>query len=85
MHSTIVSIQGVDFEVDYEISPYDPGVTSGPVENCYPPEGGELVALGLFEATIMNGWEALPSEFAKQLFDKYKDEIADELLASTHY
>ena len=23
-------------------TPYDPGVTSGPVEACYPPEGGEV-------------------------------------------
>lgn len=26
--------------VEYDIDPYDPGVTSGPPENCYPPEGG---------------------------------------------
>ena len=26
--------------VHYE--PYDPGVTSGPPEHCYPPEGGEF-------------------------------------------
>lgn len=23
-------------------TPYDPGVSSGPVEACYPPEGGEV-------------------------------------------
>jgi hypothetical protein len=28
--------------VEYTISPYDPGVSSGPPENCYPPEGGEV-------------------------------------------
>jgi len=25
-----------------QFSPYDPGVSSGPVEACYPPEGGEF-------------------------------------------
>jgi len=25
----------------FEITPYDPGRTSGPPEDCYPPEGGE--------------------------------------------
>ncbi len=24
----------------YDVEPYDPGKTSGPPENCYPPEGG---------------------------------------------
>lgn len=24
------------------VSPYDPGITWGPPERCYPPEGGEL-------------------------------------------
>ena len=24
----------------YEVEPYDPGVSYGPPENCYPPEGG---------------------------------------------
>lgn len=28
--------------VEYTISPYDPGVSSGPAEDCYPPEGGEV-------------------------------------------
>lgn len=37
---------GVDLEVpvdiDYTITPYDPGRTYGPPEFCYPPEGGEI-------------------------------------------
>jgi hypothetical protein len=34
----------VEYEYKIEILsyyPYDPGVCSGPVESCYPPEGGE--------------------------------------------
>lgn len=35
---------GVEIEVELtgSLSPYDPGCTSGPPENCYPPEGGEV-------------------------------------------
>lgn len=28
--------------VEYSQSPYDPGISSGPAESCYPPEGGEV-------------------------------------------
>ena len=28
--------------VEFTATPYDPGVSSGPAEQCYPPEGGEI-------------------------------------------
>lgn len=31
---------GLTFTAECDFTPYDPGVCSGPVENCYPPEGG---------------------------------------------
>ena len=31
--------------IDYDINPYDPGRTSGPPEDCYPPEGGDVTDL----------------------------------------
>lgn len=31
-----------EVEVIYTITDYDPGVSWGPPENCYPPEGGEV-------------------------------------------
>ena len=34
---------GSEITVRWEFSPYDPGRTYGPVEACYPPEGGELL------------------------------------------
>jgi hypothetical protein len=30
------------FDIEADVSPYDPGCTYGPPENCYPPEGGEI-------------------------------------------
>jgi hypothetical protein len=30
------------YVADCEVSPYDPGRTSGPPEDCYPPEGGDV-------------------------------------------
>jgi hypothetical protein len=37
--------------VEYTISPYDPGNTSGPPELCYPPEGGEVEIVKVFSDT----------------------------------
>ena len=33
---------GMTLDLDITLSPYDPGCTYGPPENCYPPEGGEI-------------------------------------------
>lgn len=30
------------YRVEGTVTDYDPGVTSGPVDRCYPPEGGEV-------------------------------------------
>jgi len=32
----------ITVEIEAKFSPYDSGVSSGPVERCYPPEGGEM-------------------------------------------
>ncbi|MCC6480305.1 MAG: hypothetical protein IT552_14000 [Sphingomonadaceae bacterium] len=39
---------GTDVTVEYSISAYDPGVCSGPAEACYPPEGGEVEIIKVF-------------------------------------
>ena len=38
----------IDLEIDYSVTPYDPGCTYGPPEDCYPPEGGEIDDLAIF-------------------------------------
>ena len=35
----------IDLVIDYEVSKYYPGRYSGPPEDCYPPEGGEITLL----------------------------------------
>lgn len=52
---------GTEVEVEYTISDYDPGVSSGPAENCYPPEGGEV--------------EIISSKAGDEIVDLTDDEI----------
>lgn len=37
----------VDVRIEATVEPYDPGVCSGPVERCYPPEGGDVELLSI--------------------------------------
>ena len=40
---TTITILDLEFGVDVDsFTAYDPGCTSGPPEECYPPEGGEI-------------------------------------------
>jgi len=41
----------VELEVTATVTAYDPGVTSGPPERCYPPEGGDVEDI---EATALS-------------------------------
>lgn len=42
---------GVEVTVIYTINPFDPGVVSGPPENCYPPEGGDAEVLRVLDSS----------------------------------
>lgn len=53
---------GTEVTIEYTISDYDPGVSSGPAEICYPPEGGEV--------------EILSSKVGAEIVDLTDDEIA---------
>ncbi len=48
-------IGDVEFEVEFSSTPYRPAKISGPPENCYPAEGGEVelesISIGGFEVT----------------------------------
>jgi len=54
------NLEPFEVEVDWTFSKLDPGVTSGPPENCYPPEGGELeeCTLTLPTGTVIDDGES---------------------------
>jgi hypothetical protein len=49
----------VELTVTYTITPYDPGISYGPAERCYPPEGGEVE---ITEVTDADGNAVEPTE-----------------------
>ena len=61
-----VTIEDMKFEVQVESwSAFDPGINSGPPENCYPPEGGEI------EWRVSDDFEG--NEFINAALDKNPD------------
>jgi len=66
--------------VEYSISDYDYGVSSGPDELCYPPEGGEVEIVKVFSDTdpdikITDAEDTKWSQkiCEKHVFDDYDD------------
>ena len=61
----------IGIEVEYSISDYDPGCCSGPPENCYPPEGGEVE---IISATTEDG---LPFSWTDDQDERWSTWIAE--------
>ena len=59
--------------IDYTLEPYDPGVSFGPAEICYPPEGGgvnesEATSDGVTIIEMTDAeWERADKEIEAQL------------------
>lgn len=68
----------VDIVVHYTITDYDPGVTYGPAENCYPPEGGEVDIVKVMCNNI-------PIEYTSDEAEKWCEEIAENHDHSADY
>lgn len=71
---------GTEVCVEYTISDYDPGVSSGPAEICYPPEGGEveIVRVNDAEGNVIKWTDAEDEKWAREIaenhvFDDYDD------------
>jgi hypothetical protein len=71
----------LELRVEGSATPYDPGVSSGPVEVCYAPEGGEVDIEGVWLTgtdapdievtpliTLLGAWDKL-QELTEQAFD----------------
>lgn len=41
-HDITLEVGGHELVCNVDLTPYDPGNTSGPPERCYPPEGGDM-------------------------------------------
>ena len=69
-------IGDVEFEVEFSSTPYVPAKISGPPENCYPAEGGEVeiesICIGEFEVSD------IISDSVRQLLQTKCEEAAPE-------
>lgn len=62
------------YEIECDVTPYDPGRTWGDPEKCYPPEGGECEIVSV----KLNGKEIPYAEWEKIGLDaKCEEEIAE--------
>ena len=61
------------YRVSGSVSDYDPGVCSGPVERCYPPEGGEAEIEEIIRIdedgneTVVDDWNIFSTEEMKEI------------------
>ena len=70
-----------DLLIDFTITPYDPGNTYGPPENCYPPEGGEIYDLTAFldgrEFSLLDGELEKIEQYIHDNFVDFGDDYDD--------
>ena len=75
-HTKTFYIGDVEFEVEFSSTPYVPAKISGPLENCYPAEGGEVeiesICIGEFEVSD------IISDSVRQLLQTKCEEAAPE-------
>lgn len=66
--------------VEYSITPYDPGNTYGPAENCYPPEGGEVEIVKVFSDTDTDiAWtDEEDTKWSKKIFEDHDFDDYDD-------
>ena len=70
--SKTIEIDGVEFEVEFSVTPYIAARTSGPVESCYPAEGGEVD----IEAICIGEWE-VSNVISDRVSEKIKQVCAE--------
>lgn len=70
-HDLELPNRDVEITVEYSRTPYDPGVTWGPAESCYPPEGGDI--------EIVDAW-IIKSEITIHLTNDEEQYVIEELM-----
>lgn len=78
-HTKTFFIGDVEFEVEFDSSPYVPAKVSGPPEHCHPAEGGEVE----IESITIGGFEVsdIISESVRDKLQSMCEEAAPELEA----
>lgn len=74
-----VEVNQVVFELGVTYAPYVPAKIDALPEDCYPEEGGELEGFEFEAAYIMEWEEKLPHYYGNLLFNKYIQDISDQL------
>ena len=70
----------VMFEFEVQFYKGTEAKVSGLPEDCYPAEPPELISQKLIGVYIMDGWETLPNDYAKYLWNEYSDRIEQETM-----
>lgn len=74
MKKTCTTYIEIEIEVEFGATPYDPGVSNGPPEACYPPEGGEVE----IESITYNGKAIeLSDDDQKKVQEEIEQKVAD--------
>ena len=70
-----------ELDVDFEMEPYDPGNACGPMDSCYPPEGGEI-EINQIEIISIDGktvdFTESENEHCSSLLQKQYSELIEE-------
>ena len=86
-HTKTFYIGDVEFEVEFSSTPYVPARISGPPENCYPAEGGEVeiesICIGEFEVSdiISDSVRAKLQEMCEEAAPECERDERDSALA----
>jgi len=78
--SSQITVWGITLEVEYDATPFVPGYISGPPENCYPDEGGEIEITKVCQlGGTEDLTEVLLSAFLAAIEEKLAEDEAEDL------
>ena len=75
-YERIVTVNEVDFRVVFDATPLVPEYISGPPEDCYPAEGGEVEILDIFIGDV-NVNQVISELVDKEIQSKLEEDISE--------